>query len=165
MNYLRKIIIEGITIVANQSISMKKQTLSLLSNLYLSFCAVTLAFTCHAQENPKFEKHFANTKGCFLLYNLTQGKYTVRYNEEQCKKPLSPLSTFKVPNAIIGLELGILQDENTQYKWDGTRYPIPEWEQDQTLATAIRYSAVWYFQKLASQVGEDAYKQYLNKFN
>lgn len=29
----------------------------------------------------------------------------------------------------------------------------------------MRYSAVWYFQKVASQVGEDAYKQYLNKFN
>lgn len=121
--------------------------------------------TCQAQENPKFEKHFANTKGCFLLYDLTQGKYTVRYNEEQCKKPLPPMSTFKVPNAIIGLELGILQDENTQYKWDGTKYPIKEWEQDQTLATAMRYSAVWYFQKVASQVGEDTYKQYLDKFN
>jgi beta-lactamase class D len=144
---------------------MKKQTFPLLSSFYLCFCAVTLALTCQAQENPKFEKHFANTKGCFLLYDLTQDKYTVRYNEEQCKKPLPPMSTFKVPNAIIGLDLGILQDENTQYKWDGTKYPIKEWEQDQTLATAMRYSAVWYFQKVASQVGENAYKQYLNKFN
>ncbi len=148
-----------------QSISMQKPTLSLLSSFYLCFCAVTVAFACQAQEHPKFDKYFSNTKGCFLLYDLKQGKYIARYNEPQCKKRLPPMSTFKIPNALIGLELGILKDENTKYQWDGTRYPIKEWEQDQTLATAIRYSAVWYFQRVASQVGEDAYKQYLSKFD
>jgi beta-lactamase class D len=144
---------------------MKKQTLSLLSIACLGFCTLTIAFTGQSQESPQLAKYFGNNKGCFLLYDLNQDKYVVRYNEEQCKKRLSPFSTFKVPNALIGLDMGILKDENTQYKWDGTQYPIKEWEQDQTLATAMRYSAVWYFQKVASQVGSDAYKQYLHEFN
>lgn len=143
---------------------MKQQVIALTSSLCLGLSSLTLAFAGRAQENPQLAKYFANTKGCFLLYDLKQDKYVVRHNEEQCQKRLPPMSTFKVPNALIGLDLGILQDENTTYKWDGIQYQIKEWEQDQTLATAMTYSAVWYFQKIASQVGEDAYKQYLDKF-
>lgn len=144
---------------------MNKRIWSLIFSVGLVVSALTLTLASQAQESPQLAQYFRNTKGCFLLYDLKQEKYIVRYNEKQCQKRLSPCSTFKIPNALIGLELGILKDENTTYKWDGTRYPIKEWEQDQTLASAIRYSAVWYFQKVASQVGENNYNKYLKEFN
>jgi len=58
-------------------------------------------------------------------------------------------------NSLIGLETGVIPDENYVIKWDGTQYPIPAWNQDHTLKTAIQNSVVWYYQELARRVGKE----------
>ena len=57
-------------------------------------------------------------------------------------------------NSLIGLETGVIPDEAYVIKWDGTRYDVPAWNQTHTLKTAIRNSAVWYYQELARRVGK-----------
>lgn len=107
--------------------------------------------------------YFTGYEGAFVLYDLNRKQYTI-YNKEQSEKRVSPNSTFKIPHALIGLQTGVLQDENTMFPWDGTEYPFPDWNQDQTLAEAIRYSTIWYFQEVAERVGIAKEKRYLHAF-
>lgn len=114
--------------------------------------------------NEQLDKYFTGFNGCFVLFDQSKGEYTI-YNEEKSIKEISPCSTFKIINSLIGLETDVLQDENTTFKWDGTKYPINEWNKDQTLSTAVSNSVVWYFQKVASNVGEERMQDYLNKID
>ncbi len=106
-------------------------------------------------------EYFTGYDGTFLLYDMKKNKYTI-YNKEQSEKAVSPVSTFKIPHALIGLETGVLQDENTTFTWDGTVYPFEAWNRDQTLTSAIQNSVIWYFQRVAEQVGEQKEQQYLD---
>ncbi len=99
------------------------------------------------------------------LYNLTKNTYEINYGGALCDKQFSPASSFKIANSLIGLDLGILKDENTKYTWDGSKQFLPAWEHDHTLETAVSDSVVWYFQTLAKQVVEDNYHEYLKKFD
>jgi beta-lactamase class D len=65
-------------------------------------------------------------------------------------------------NSLIGLETGVIPDENHVIKWDGTHYDVPSWNQDHTLKTTIQNSVVWYFQELARQVGNEKMQYYVD---
>jgi beta-lactamase class D len=75
------------------------------------------------------------------------------------------LSTFKIPLALMAFDSNILQDENTTYKWDGTKSDITAWNQDQTAATWMRDSVVWYSQLITHKLGAEEIKNYLKIFN
>lgn len=107
--------------------------------------------------------YFTGYDGSFVLYDLKKRTYTI-YNKEKSEKRVSPNSTFKIPHALIGLQTGVLQDADTVLRWDGTEYPFPEWNQDQTLTEAIRNSTIWYFQEVAQRVGKFREKRYLHAF-
>ena len=63
-----------------------------------------------------------------------------------------PASTFKIVNALIGLQH---EKANTQevFKWDGKPKFIKSWERDMTLAEAMQASAVPVYQTLARRTG------------
>lgn len=75
------------------------------------------------------------------------------------------MSTFKIFNSLAGLDSGVLKDANHPMKWDGQKCFYDSWNQDQTLATAMRDSVVWYFQRVASDVGEERMKKYIQSVN
>lgn len=106
--------------------------------------------------------YFTGYDGCFVLYNLENNTYTI-HNKEKSTKRLSPNSTFKIYNSLIGLENGVLKDENTMFKWDGTKHDSLSWNRDHTLASAFSNSVVWYYKILASQVGEKTMQEYVDK--
>ncbi len=110
---------------------------------------------------PELEAYFQGRKGAFVLYDLKGNRYT-RYNPERCAESFLPASTFKILNSLIGLETGVIPDEDYVIKWDGTPYQIKEWNQDHTLKTAIKYSVVWYYQELARQVGKEKMQHYVD---
>jgi len=112
-------------------------------------------------EKPELGKYFQGSKGAFVLYDLNHNRY-IRYNPTRCAERFIPASTYKIPNAMIGLETGVIPDENYVIKWDGTKYDYPTWNKDQTLKTAIRNSVVWYFQELARRVGEEKEQYYVD---
>ena len=109
-----------------------------------------------------FSIFFNNYKGCFVIYDYNN-KYYIRYNKEQCEKRISPCSTFKIPNTLIGLETGVITDENFTLNWDGTNYPRESWNHDQNLKSAILNSVVWYYQEIARRVGEEKMSEYIKK--
>lgn len=107
-----------------------------------------------------FAERFKGFEGCFVMRPVG-GDWTLRYEDARCAKRLSPCSTFKIFNALAGLDCGVLADGNTAFKWDGKPKSRPEWERDHTLASAIQASVVWYFQKVAEQIGAKRMQQYL----
>ncbi|SNS72671.1 bla regulator protein blaR1/beta-lactamase class D [Anaerovirgula multivorans] len=107
---------------------------------------------------------FIDYKGCFIIYDENESRYSI-YNESQVDERLSPCSTFKIPSALIGLETGVIEGKDYVYQWDGKTNWIDSWNKDHTLATAITNSVVWYFQRLAQNVGEDRMQKYLDKID
>ena len=91
---------------------------------------------------------------CIVIYDRAIGEYRV-HNMEQCRERLSPCSTFKIPNALIGLETGMVSGPGDTRKWDGTKRSREVLNQDHDLASAIRHSVVWYFQGLARDIGPE----------
>ncbi|WP_432666604.1 BlaR1 family beta-lactam sensor/signal transducer [Wukongibacter baidiensis] len=106
------------------------------------------------------EEYFKGYEGSFVLLDESDSKYYI-YNELKSQKPMSPCSTFKIITSLIGLENGIIEDENTELKWNGTQYPIEPWNKDHTLASAMRYSANWYFERVNQAIGERELKEKL----
>jgi len=132
--------------VANQSISPQKQV--------------------NWQERPDFGKYFqqAGVKGSFLLYDLNRNQYFV-YNTKRANTRYVPASTFKIFNSLVALETGVVKDENEVIKWDRVKREIPQWNQDHTMKTAIKVSAVWFYQELARRIGENRMQNYINLTN
>jgi len=113
-------------------------------------------------DQTTFDQIFAGYKGCFVELNPQDSDSYVCYQFIQANTPLSPCSTFKIPNSMIGLETGVLKDENHLMKWDGVVHTIKPWNQDQTLKSAVANSVVWYFQRVAAAVGKQRMQHYLN---
>jgi beta-lactamase class D len=103
-------------------------------------------------------------EGIFLLYDLKSNKL-VEYKGLSKDTMLIPASTFKIPNSLIGLETGVVKDELTELKWNGTTYQNQAWNKDQNLREAFQNSTVWYFQELARKIGEKHMKKFLAQFN
>lgn len=101
---------------------------------------------------------------CIALYDINKDQYLV-HNLEQCEERLAPCSTFKIPNALIGLETGVLSGADDVKKWDGTEHSRKVLNRDHDLASAIRYSVVWYFQDVANDVGPRRMQEYLDAFD
>jgi beta-lactamase class D len=138
-----------------------KQKKSFLVWMLLSF-AINPIISAQSSLRIDVSKYFNGHTGCFVVYNMTNQQYR-RYNGERCNKRFTPASTFKIPNSIIGLETGVIPDENYVIKWDSVTRPIKEWNRDNTLTSAIQYSVVPYYQELARRVGREKMQAYLKK--
>ncbi len=98
-----------------------------------------------------------------VIYNRTTGE-TINIDKELSARRLSPCSTFKIYNTLIGLELGLIKGaDEPWYKWDGVKRFINDWNQDLALREAFRVSAVPAYQILAREIGEVRMKEYIEK--
>lgn len=77
---------------------------------------------------------------------------------------MTPASTFKIPHALAALDAGVV-DPTEVFPYDGRPLPYESWRREQTLATAIHQSVVWYFQKLARRLGTERERAYLVKLD
>jgi beta-lactamase class D OXA-213 len=65
-----------------------------------------------------------------------------------------PASTFKMLNALIGLEHHKATTTEV-FKWNGQKRLFPDWEKDMTLGDAMKASAIPVYQELARRIGLD----------
>lgn len=101
--------------------------------------------------------------GSFVIYDQQKNKLII-YNQPQLKQTFSPASTFKICNSLIGIETGVIKDENFLIPWDSVvRNPV--WDKDHDLKTAYANSTVWYYQELARRVGGEKMKYWIDKVN
>ncbi|HEY0714987.1 MAG TPA: penicillin-binding transpeptidase domain-containing protein [Polyangia bacterium] len=100
---------------------------------------------------------------CFLLFELGVGQVR-RAPAEGCASRVPPMSTFKVPHALAALDAGVLGGPAEVIRYDGAPANFESFRRDHTLATAMRFSVLWYFQRVAERLGADREKAYLQKF-
>lgn len=113
-------------------------------------------------ETIDLREFFGDLRGGFVL--LTEGGGPIlRYNPTVCSERHSPASTFKIVNAAIGLETGVVPDEHFTLPWDSTRYEVDAWNRDHDLASAMSASAVWYYQELARRIGRERMAMYVRR--
>lgn len=105
----------------------------------------------------------AGRGSCFLLYEMGVGE--VRRNPATtCRTRVSPQSTFKIPHALAALDAGVLRDADAVFKYDGRAVDFASWRKDHSLASAMRHSVVWFFQEIATRLGEQRERAYLDRF-
>lgn len=98
--------------------------------------------------------------GCFLLHDLGRGT-TTRVHPEACADATVPASTFKIPHALIALQTGVVTDPQAEVPWDGSKQWNPAWERPHSLASSIRDSTVWFFQRTAVAIGRERMQSFL----
>jgi beta-lactamase class D len=115
---------------------------------------------------PGWQRHFEakGVRGTFVLFEPLQNRYTVA-DPSRARHRFLPASTFKIPNALIGLEVGSISDENEVFHWDGKPKLRSQWERDQTLASGMRDSVVWMFQEIARRTGKAAMREWLGRLD
>lgn len=147
--------------------SMKKVS----SFIGLCLLAIVLAFTSFSSspgaEGKKtkelhIEQLFDGRDGTMVLKNLKNDQMYV-YNSERSEERFTPESTFKVPNSLIGLETGAVRDEYEVKRWDGVIREFESWNRDHTLASAIRESAIWFYQDMARDIGVTNMEKFVNQ--
>lgn len=141
-----------------------KQTLLFLTFAVFGLIACKQKQTVEIREDFKKYYNQFNVEGSFALYDPEADKY-IFYNQDQFNKPFSPASSFKICNSLIGLETGVIKDENFIILWDSVIRQNPNWNSNHNLKTAFQNSTVWYYQELARRVGGQQMKYWLDKSN
>lgn len=99
---------------------------------------------------------------CTVVLDQDSGAALVRTGN--CEKRFTPMSTFKLPLALIGYDSGILKDARNP-RWDyDPRFDAPKrarkavdptiWEED---------SILWYSQELTRKLGSPAFDDYIDR--
>ena len=100
-----------------------------------------------------------------IVISSFDGKNEYIHNINRAKQEFLPASTFKIPNTLIALDEGAISNEKEIIKWDGQDKGWSAWNKDQSLETAFPISCVWFYQELASRVGNEKYLSHLKKIN
>lgn len=125
----------------------------------LSACTSGPSETVRADFQRYYDQF--QVSGSFALYDQKQDRFTF-YRPDEFEQEYLPASTFKVCNTLIGLETGVIPDENYTMAWDSvTRNP--NWDRDHNLRSAFKYSVVWYYQELARRVGGERMQYWLDQ--
>jgi len=138
-----------------------------MKRLCLITSVLIILFSCSPSKmkiQNKYKIYFEDIKaeGAIIIYDMNKD-FTTLYNKDMAGEGLLPSSTFKIYNALIGLESGVIPDKDYIIKWDGINYSSPEWNKDNTLETAINNSVTWYYQELARKVGNKKMDMYIKK--
>ncbi len=127
-----------------------------MKTFFLALCLSLPAWGADVivQDAPKLEAAFTAQKvtGTFVLYELKINTRHV-FNAERAAKRFIPASTFKIPNTIIGLEVGAVKSVDEVLPYGGKPQWIKEWEHDMPLREALKLSAVPIYQELARRIG------------
>jgi len=118
----------------------------------------------NAEEDASLEKYFTQhgLTGTFGLFDNGTGQFTVYNMDRYRDSAYLPASTFKIVNALIGIETGRVRDSAVVIKWDSVVRPIAEWNRDLTMQEAFTASAVPWFQELARRIGKDTMQYWLD---
>ena len=126
---------------------------------FLAF--VVAAFACvpftrgeETRQVPELAKAFAAERatGTFVLRERGKGTVLV-HNLPRASERFVPASTFKIVNALIGLETEAVKDVDEVLPYGGKPQMVKEWEKDMSLRDGIRVSNVPVFQELARRIG------------
>lgn len=140
--------------------------------VFLLGCAPVLSISASEPDSYHFndnnqpvthidlQESFGNYDGSFVLYDTNSDSWSI-YNMDAAAERITPNSTYKIYDALLGLESGIITPEHSIIAWNGKDYSFDSWEADQSLKSAMHNSVNWYFQTIDSQAGFDSVKAFL----
>ena len=99
-----------------------------------------------------FSAYFGEYEGSFVLYDSGYDSWSI-HDIDHATLRVAPDSTYKIYDALFGLEEGIITPEDSFIAWNGESYPFEAWNADQTLQSAMNSSVNWYFQSVDEQLG------------
>ncbi len=104
--------------------------------IHISCLLLFLPAVLSAQEID--ESLFSVYDTALVIVDRSSGA-VINVNPALSARRLSPCSTFKIYNTLIGLELGLIKGpDEPWYKWDGIHRDIEGWNRDLTLREALR---------------------------
>lgn len=118
-----------------------------------------------SSENVSYtdlSSYFEKYEGSFVLYDSQNDAWSI-YDADHAVLRVAPNSTYKIYDALFGLEEGIITPEDSLITWNGENYPFEAWNADQTLQSAMSASVNWYFQSVDEQLGAADLSKYVQK--
>jgi beta-lactamase class D len=153
-----------------------------LKSLLIS-CAIALVFICGSNlsvqsqlpsthstnsteiaQAPNFGRFFQElgVNGAIVIYDKNNQRF-YEHNPSRNLTPFFPGSTFKILNALISLETGVIRDDVSVLTWDGITREIPAWNRDTNLRQAFKDSTVWFYQVLARKNGHERMQKFVEQ--
>nr|WP_322746393.1 class D beta-lactamase [Nostoc sp. LEGE 12450] len=113
---------------------------------------------------PNFGRHFQEfgREGSILIYDSKNNRI-YEHNPKRNATAIAPASTFKIFNALVALETGVVPNDVAVLTWDGIHRDIDAWNHDTNLRQAFKDSTVWFYQVLARKAGYERMQQFINK--
>jgi beta-lactamase class D len=135
-----------------------------LSTSLLALFASSSAGRARTLERAEWDEAFTahGVKGTFVLYRPALDRFDL-LDAKRARTRYLPASTFKIPNALIGLDAGSIRDPHEVFRWDGKSKMRRAWERDHTLDSGMRESVVWMFQEVARRTGKARMKEGLHR--
>jgi beta-lactamase class D len=139
-----------------------------VKQLYFIFLLISFALVGCSPNNVNndrsLEKYFKenNVDGTFGMFDNGKGDFNL-YNVVRFRdSAYLPASTFKIINALIGIETGRVIDTNVVFSWDGSNSNRPECNKDMSMHEAFRISCPPWFQELARRIGRDTIQHWID---
>ncbi|MBA3538261.1 MAG: class D beta-lactamase, partial [Deltaproteobacteria bacterium] len=95
--------------------------------------------------------------GCLVVRDATG--VVLESDHARCTQPRRPHSTFKLANALVALDAGVLDGPDAPLTWDEKAIPsepyyLESWRKPHTLRTGLAVSSVPHFRTLARTLGD-----------
>ncbi|MCM3718983.1 class D beta-lactamase [Fictibacillus phosphorivorans] len=141
---------------------MIRTALLLVISFMVVFSGTITSGADQQTKDLKIQDLFKGKEGTMVLKNV-KTQQTYLYNKRRSMTRITPESTYKVPNALIGLQTSAVRDEYEVKRWDGIVREFETWNRDHSLASAMRESAIWFYQDMAKDIGEERMQDYVNR--
>lgn len=133
----------------------------------LILTAILCTIQAHASEwikSSEIEELFkaAHAQGTFVLYDVEADQF-VGYDRIRAETRFVPASTYKIPNTLIGLSVGAVDNVDEVLPYGGHHQPFKAWEKDMGLRDAIAISNVPIYQELARRIGPERMREGVSK--
>jgi len=135
------------------------------SSILTLLIAWAIAIPASAQTDLQKPFRDCGFAGSITIFDYKQGKW-ITSDSTDSRFETVPASTFKIPNLLIALETGVIQNEMDTVGWigsiDTTLYGYrPSTYKDMTVKHAFQASAGWVFMELAKKIGRQRYEKML----
>jgi beta-lactamase class D len=100
--------------------------------------------------------------GSIVIYDKNNDRF-YEHNRDRNTTAFVPASTFKILNALISLETGVIRDDVSVLTWDGVQREFPTWNRDTNLRQAFKDSTVWFYQVLARKNGHEQMQKFVQQ--
>lgn len=153
-----------------------------MKKIFLPLFSISILFTLNAcyfgqkdanqllsvesnQHQKVIKSYFdtAQTQGVIVIKD--DNNITIYGNDlSRANTAYIPASTFKMLNALIGLDNNkVTKDE--VFKWDGEKRLYPTWNKEMDLGEAMTLSTIPVYQELARRIGLDLMQKEVKKVN